>query len=97
MDVLDQAETSIMRMPPIAAIAAFALGLAGCQDEPEEVPDIEEAIPLDETGDGSAEDAGSEPNSIEPSAPPIMDGMESGSNPAGMDRPPAGSKVQPAD
>ncbi len=79
-----------------AAIFAFPLLLAGCQNEPEETPDITEAIPLDEPeGDVSAdatnadEDAG-----IEPSAPPIM---ESGSNEDGGREPdPSRSKLLPA-
>lgn len=87
-----------MQRTAFAGIAALAIALAGCQNEPEEAPDITEAIPLDpEPEDGAAEDDAVPDETILPDAPPVSDGMESGSNPPDMTEPPAGSKVQPAD
>ncbi len=80
---------------------ALPLALAGCQNEPEEAPDIEETIPVDAEAQADPEqepEATPETNpepQTEPSEMPST--MESGSNPPGMTAPPKGSKVQPAD
>ncbi len=97
-----------MRCAALSGITALALLLAGCQNEPEETPDIIEAIPLDpepedaEQADGMGqgdEDAGEvQAGGAEPGdTPSVPDTMESGSNPPGMTAPPPGSKLQPAD
>lgn len=79
--------------------AAFALTLVaavllpGCQNQPEETPDITEAIPLDNPEDS----ADATIDDVEPTPEAGIDTMESGSNPPGTTSPPPGSKVQPAD
>ena len=79
-----------------ALLAAIALSfaLAGCQNEPEEAPDITEAIPIDEEAVPADESEGIADQEVEPDGTPTM---ESGSNPPEMIAPPPGSKVQPAD
>ena len=97
-----------MRCAALSGITAIALLLAGCQNEPEETPDIIEAIPRDpepedtDQSDGldTSDEGAGEPQagSAEPGdAPSVPDTMESGSNPPGMTAPPPGSKLQPAD
>ena len=91
---------------------ALPLLVAGCQNEPEQAPDITEAIPIDadsaaEEEDGPVEGAGpsgdesntgadSTPLPGEPDTPPLPSTMESGANPPGLTVPPEGGKVQPA-
>lgn len=77
-----------MKSSAWAALVGLGIGLSACQNEPEETPSIEEAIPLDEP----AQEAGTQPT-----PEPEIDTMESGSNPPEMTAPPPGSKVQPAD
>ena len=93
-----------MRYAPLASIAALSILLVGCQNQPEETPDIEEAIPLDPEEDGS--EASNEGNAAESEddserAPATM---ESGSNEdtsiyggENEGAPGPGSKLQPAD
>lgn len=101
-----------MQRIAFAGIAVLAITLGGCQNQPEETPDITEAIPLDEQADEAGQDAaddgagpaGDEANTGadstpvpgEADTPPLPGSMEGGSNPPGMTEPPAGSKVQPA-
>lgn len=40
-----------MKLPALVSVAALAISLAGCNNEPEETPDLEEAIPLDNSAD----------------------------------------------
>ena len=84
------------KLHTFAAILLLPALMAGCQNEPEEPPDITEAIPLDDVEDqaGAETEESPEPG-IEPSAPPIM---ESGSNENGGRQPdPSRSKLVPAE
>ena len=83
------------RALPALALATLALALGACQNEPEEGPGLEEAIPVDEPEDTVGVDMPIEDSMPEPTEG--MDTMESGSNPPTMTPPPPGSKVQPAD
>ena len=96
-------EDTIMKYAAILGLVAATLALGGCQNEPEETPSLEEAIPLDpepvpdiDTMDDASggKDSGSG-TATGPSNLPST--MESGSNPPGMTAPPPGSKVQRAD
>ncbi|MHA7820058.1 MAG: hypothetical protein ACX930_10475 [Erythrobacter sp.] len=82
-----------MKPEAFKAVVIATLALAACQDEPEQTPDIEEAIPLDEP----EADTEMPVEGARPTPEPGIDTMESGSNPPGMTAPPPGSKVQPAD
>ncbi|WP_162627773.1 hypothetical protein [Erythrobacter sp. KY5] len=97
-----------MRYASLAAMAAIPILLAACQNEAEETPDIEEAIPMDETDDSAdapdGEDmtGGADAADDDANPPPTM---ESGSNEdpsiyggedEGSSGPP-GSKLQLAD
>lgn len=84
-----------MKRLALPALATFALALGACQNEPEEAPGIEEAIPVDEPGDTVGVDMPVEDTMPEPTEG--LDTMESGSNPPSMTTPPPGSKVQSAD
>ena len=97
-----------MRIAALAGTMAFAILLTGCQNEPEEEPDITEAIPLDAEPDGNAANGseasdGEENGSVnEPSAPSTMEsGSNEGANVYGGEDEgalaPSGSKLQPAD
>jgi len=86
------------------AILGLSVALGGCQSEPEEAPDITEAIPVDPQADDAARPSGDEANTGadstpvpgEPEPPALPLSMESGSNPPEMTAPPSGAKVQPA-
>ena len=84
-----------MKHLALPALATACLALAACQNEAEEAPGIEEAIPVDEPGDTIGVDMPVEDTIPEPTSG--IDTMESGSNPPTMTTPPPGSKVQPAD
>lgn len=96
---LKEAEETTMRLAALAATLALPVMVAACQNEPEETPDIVEAIPLDPEPDGEGTNGGgnAREDGINPAAPPTSDTMEHGSNPPDMTAPPPGSKVQRAD
>ena len=98
----------MMKSAHFAGFAAISLILVGCDSEPEETPDITEAIPIDSTGtvDSQASDnaetgAGGSDTDGEPSAQAgpasTSDTMESGSNADGGREPdPSRTKLIPA-
>ncbi|EAQ28061.1 hypothetical protein NAP1_10718 [Erythrobacter sp. NAP1] len=92
-----------MRYAPLASMAALSILLVGCQNQPEETPDIEEAIPLDEEDGSEASNEGNAAESDDDDERPPAT-MESGSNDdpsiyggENEGAPGPGSKLQPAD
>jgi hypothetical protein len=96
-----------MRYAAFVGGLALSLCLAACDNEPEDTPDIADAIPLDdgsegaldEGSEGGVEDAGSDtpvPANAPSTAP--TNTMESGSNADGGRAPdPSRTKLIPAD
>lgn len=94
-----------MKYAAISTGLALSILLAGCNNEPEETPDITEAIPLDDGmpadeasgGESDADAQGSLGEGADGAAPSSSGTMESGSNPPGSEIRLEGSKLQKAD